>query len=221
MSDRSVHFDFISVQRMGNRVRTGDGFQLVDLSPSINLIFGPTGSGKTTTALAIQELLWPCRTDISAASLRGRFHDGEDNWYVSLDSGHVECTCNGAVGSSPTLGPPERRHCYRLLLSDLIQKDDAEFASAIARASQGGYDLAAASDVLGYRAKPKSPRAQHQEFQCRRAELEKAQHHQREIEVAADQLEGLLDLNQANSGRYFSSAHKKLENSRRFGAFNG
>jgi hypothetical protein len=30
-----------------------------------------------------------------------------------------------------------------------------------------------------------------------------------------------LGLNQANSGRYFCRAHKKLENPRRFGAFNG
>ena len=42
------------------------GFAIEHLSPELNIIFGPNASGKSTTARAIQALIWP-----HPGSLRG------------------------------------------------------------------------------------------------------------------------------------------------------
>jgi pantothenate kinase-related protein Tda10 len=62
MTDRAVQFEKLKIHRVERRVGRGEGFELADLSPSVALIHGPNGSGKSTTALVIQELLWPGRT---------------------------------------------------------------------------------------------------------------------------------------------------------------
>ena len=153
MTDRVIHFDAVTIHRVPG-FRHGEGFTLSGLSPGINLIHGPNGSGKSTTARVIQELLWPGRTGLERPTVAGQFRDGERVWRVQLDAGHVETTCDGRSGTLPELGPPENRHRYQLALHELIGADNAEFAKAIADASQGGYDLESAAAVLGFTPRP-------------------------------------------------------------------
>lgn len=191
MTNRAVQFESLKVHGVHKRVRRGEGFELSGLSPGVTLIHGPNGSGKSTTALVIQELLWPGRTGLERTSVEGWFRDGGSQWHIDINAGHVECTRDGTPGITPDLGPPENRHRYRLALPELIQDDDAAFAALIANESQGGYDLAAASDALGFRAKPKSRRTERQGLQDRRTGVNTARQRQLAIEDEAAKVKSL------------------------------
>lgn len=188
MNKRSIQFEKFKIHRVDDRVRRGEGFELADLSPGVTLIHGPNGSGKSTTALVIQELLWPGRTELGRPSAEGWYHDGSSAWHVDLDAGHLACVRDGSPGPVPDFGPPENRRRYRLALHELLQEDNTEFAEAIANVSQGGYDLAAAADSLGFRTKPKSRTGAQRQVQDRRGDLDKARRHQRAVEDDATKL---------------------------------
>ena len=191
MTERAFQFEKLAIRRVDKRVRDGSGFELADLSAGVNLVYGPNGSGKSTTALVIQELLWPTRTGMERPSIVGLCQEGAKRWYIGIDAGHVECTCDGVECSTPTVGPPEHRHRYHLALDELISSNDSDFAALITNASQGGYDLSAAADALGYRSKPKSCKTERSLLQESSGILEKARQHQREIDCEASKLESL------------------------------
>ena len=190
MTDRAVHFEAIEVHRVLG-IKHGEGFKLTDLSHGVNLIHGPNGSGKSTTALVIQELLWTGRTGLERPTVAGRFRDADINWWISIEAGHAQTTCDGQPGTVPELGPPENRHRYHLALHELIGDDNAEFAKAIADASQGGYDLEAAAGELRFTDRPSSPRKQSKQLKESRHAVEGAGRDQRDIDLAAGQLPDL------------------------------
>src|ERR687890_2809318 len=65
------------------------GYTVRDLSPDINIIFGPNASGKSTTARAIQALIWPHPTSLRGHALAADFDLGDDHWTIEADSGRV------------------------------------------------------------------------------------------------------------------------------------
>lgn len=142
----AVHVERVEVERMLG-IASRHGWELADLSPTFNLIRGPNGCGKTTTARAIQELLWPGETGLTRPTLRGTLRQGDATCRVDLHAG----TCNREGDTPPPTGPAEHRWRYWLALDDLLQKEDREFARTIAVLSQGRHDLAAAADKLGFR----------------------------------------------------------------------
>jgi len=143
MPERNLHFEELSVhQALG--IRHGDGFKIEDLSDCINIIHGRNGSGKSTTARVIHELLWPGKTELERPSVSGLIREDERLWKILVEPGHREWRLNGTVESSPELGPPEIRHRYRLALEELVAGEDQQFAKEIADASLGGFDLEAA-----------------------------------------------------------------------------
>jgi len=190
MTDLAVQFQEIDVRRVQGIDRS-QGFTLSGFSSGINLIHGPNGSGKSTTARALHELLWPGRTNLAQVSITGQFRAGQDQWKVDIDAGHPLVTCNGKTGIAPEFGPPENRHRYYISLHELITDDDADFAKAIADASQGGYDLEAAAQALGFRERPSSRKILRQVLQARQGDVEVARHRQQQIEHAAAQLQEL------------------------------
>lgn len=153
MTKRVVHFDRVEIRRVLG-IAHQDGFQLSDLSPGVNVIHGPNGSGKSTAAVVIHELLWPGRTGLTRPTVSGRFRDGETDWSVDIDAGHVETRRDGNPGSVPELGPAENRGRYRLALHELVTDDNAGFAKLIADASHGGYDLESAARELRFADRP-------------------------------------------------------------------
>ncbi len=191
MTAGSIQFEKLRIDRVGDRIRRGEGFELTDLSPGITLIHGPNASGKSTTALVIQELLWPGRVGLARPTLEGWFRENESRWHVDIDAGHVVSTRDGRPGTALDIGPVENRLRYHLALDELIVDDNSEFAAKIAHASQGGYDLAAAEEKLGFRSRPRSPRGAVQELQRFRDEVERARRRQMEIEQEAAHLETL------------------------------
>jgi DNA repair exonuclease SbcCD ATPase subunit len=147
MSERAVTFHRVAVTRALG-IGHGEGFELPDLSPGVNLIHGPNGSGKTTTALVLQALLWPGRTDLPRPTARGEYTEGDVRWLVDLDAGAVSATRDGQSGQVPDFGPAAERGRYRLALHELIVDDNRSFAETIVTVSQGGYDLTEASRNL-------------------------------------------------------------------------
>ncbi len=133
------------------------GFTLDDVSPGVNIIHGPNASGKTTTARAIQDILWPSKAR-KHASILGRFSLGEETWRVEVDRQRATYQRDGQEATAPSLPPADQRDRYHLSLHDLLQEDtrDRSFAEAIARESSGGYDLAQAKGALSFSNGPTS-----------------------------------------------------------------
>lgn len=192
MTQRAVHIEQIDVHRVMGIAR-GKGYSLSELDADIILVHGTNGVGKSTTARAIQELLWPGRTELERPTLGGRFSDGLDKWQLEIEAGHSEVLCNGQAGSIPEFGPPENRRRYYLSLHDLILDENEDFAKIIADKSQGGFDLDAAAKNLDFRDRGRSRSKEQKSVQELQAKVKDARHHQNEIEREFAQLEQLQE----------------------------
>jgi DNA repair protein SbcC/Rad50 len=147
-----LRFSEIAVRRMPG-IEDG-GFALDGLAPGINVIHGPNGSGKTTTARAVEAALWPAATASSGRTVSARaWLDGAE-LRIDLEGRQCRYQRDGLDADPPTLAPAESRDRYRLSLHELLAADDAGFARAVARESAGGYDLAAAARALEPRITP-------------------------------------------------------------------
>jgi hypothetical protein len=144
---RALRFRALGVRRMPGF--PGGGPRLDGLSSGINLIHGPNASGKTTTALAIQSLLWP-RTAPPAAGLDGRFDLGDESWTVDVDARRPGWQRGGQDASAPPLPPADDRDRYLLSLHGLLRDDDRSLAERVRVESAGGYDLRAAAAFLDF-----------------------------------------------------------------------
>jgi uncharacterized protein YhaN len=129
-----------------------DGFTLNGFSLGVNLIHGPNAAGKTTTANAIERVLWPDAAD-NGERLIGQVSLDGDQWRVEVTNGRGEYQRNGQEATAPNLPSVDQRDRYRLSLHDLLQQEtqNESFAETIERESAGGYDLSAAYDELGYK----------------------------------------------------------------------
>jgi DNA repair protein SbcC/Rad50 len=144
---RSLIFRQIGVRRMPGF--PGGGPRLDELSPGINLVHGPNASGKTTTAMALQALLWP-RTAPEAAGLEGRFELGAESWRVDVEARRASWQRDGQDAPPPPLPPADDRDRYFLSLHGLLRDDDRDLAERIRVESAGGYDVRRAGESLDF-----------------------------------------------------------------------
>ncbi len=133
-------------------------FVIENLTAGINITYGPNASGKSTTALVLQMLLWNDLPDWSRASLAAQIDLDGSAWDVEVDAGVSRARQDGSEAASLPLDASDFRDRYVLTLHDLLQADNADFAGVILRESAGGYDVTAARDELGYRQRPTQPR---------------------------------------------------------------
>jgi uncharacterized protein YhaN len=182
MAADSLQFRRIEIRRMPG-FPTGSGFVLDDLSGGLNIVYGPNASGKTTTARAIEALLWPGVAAPRDASVVGRLVHGGAEWLIDLDAGRLRSQRNGVDTSLSGMPPPESRDRYRLWLPELLAESGKvdRFAAAVLHESAGGYDLARAAEALGFRAAASQPRKLSDRFQSARAAVEEARTGQREL----------------------------------------
>jgi hypothetical protein len=145
--NRALRFRALRVRRMPGY--PGGGPRLDGLSPGINLIHGPNASGKTTTALALQSLLWP-RTAPPTAGVDGRFQLGDAWWTIDVDARRAVWQREGQEASAPPLPPADDRDRYLLSLHGLLRDDDRSLAERVRVESAGGYDLRAAAESLRF-----------------------------------------------------------------------
>ncbi|MCC5829234.1 MAG: hypothetical protein JJU36_07280 [Phycisphaeraceae bacterium] len=157
MSMGSVVVEKLRIER-ALAIGRGEGFVLEGLSGGVNLVFGPNGSGKTTTARVIHELMWPGSGEMGGLVAEGWFRTGAGICQLSLEPGLKRATRDGLTAAWPDFGPAEQRGRYVLALHELITADNREFAQALVRESRGGYDLDGAARALGYSDRPSAPR---------------------------------------------------------------
>ena len=128
------------------------GFTIPDLSPDINIIFGPNASGKSTTARAIQALIWPHPSSLRGHHLSAEFDLGDERWEIDADASRVTRSQDGQAAVAPVVAPIDDRMRYTLGLHDLLASENQPMAQAILKESSGGFDLDAIAEEAGYRA---------------------------------------------------------------------
>ena len=128
------------------------GYAIRDLSPDINIVYGPNASGKSTTARAIQTLIWPHPSSLRGHALAGDFELDGESWRVEADAGRVVRSCAGEPADPPLLAPIDDRVRYTLSLPDLLASENQPLAEAILKESTGGFDLDAVARAQGFRA---------------------------------------------------------------------
>ncbi|PWH82252.1 AAA family ATPase [Brumimicrobium oceani] len=124
---------------------------LNNLAANVNIITGPNASGKSSTARAIQELIWHNNT--KGLSLKGSVLIDEDNWEIDVDSGRVYIEKNGNIDQFKGLPAKEGHQRYLLALHNFVEGNEKDLAKEIAKQSIGGFDLEAAQESLGYNSK--------------------------------------------------------------------
>ncbi|MQA90554.1 MAG: hypothetical protein GEU90_10005 [Gemmatimonas sp.] len=192
----------LQLRRMPGFPRGGP--KLTDLSPGINIVFGPQQSGKTTSVEAIQALLWPAAAAPPSASVFATLSVEGVEWTAELDGGRTRWQRSGHDSLPPRLPPTEQRDRYRLVLQELIGSDGERFAEAIARESAGGYDVGAAARAAGYRGVAPRSGALQQALATARERLREARRQESEVRRAEAELPELrrrLEGAQAAGGR--------------------
>lgn len=169
-----------------------DGFQLTGLSDGVTLVCGPNASGKSSTARAIEAVLWPDEAAERRLGVCAEYRVNGSLFRVEVDAGHVAVQRDGAEARAPELPAPEFRHRYRLSLHELMRCDDADFAREIARQSAGGYDIVAAAAALGFEDKPSASRSESAAVEQADAELSVAKRAQADLEERARDLDDLV-----------------------------
>ncbi len=126
---------------------------LSGLSPNLNIIFGPNGSGKTTIANALNGLLLPSAA--RAVKLYGQANLGFGNQILSLDAKgtRTKCRINARTVDHSQFSQFLRPKSYHLSLQELLpeKNDDNELAREIIKQANGGFDIVAAGRTLGFK----------------------------------------------------------------------
>lgn len=142
MSDREFVFQTVAIDHMPGFPPTR-AFALDDLSPGINIVYGPNASGKTTLSKALRGLMWGSLDDVDNAILRARLQYEGQQVDARLEGHRVVWKQNGSPVSPPDLAPKTGRDRYDLSLHELLRETDPnrDFAEQILRESAGGFDL--------------------------------------------------------------------------------
>ncbi len=187
-----MHFRKIDIRRMPGF--ENGGFVLDALSPGINLVYGPNASGKSTTARAIQLLLWPDTMSPLRPSVIGWVDIDNDEWIVELDVNKFHYQCNGIDSESPRGFPgSDVRNRYYLALHELIEDRNLTFAEKIIREAAGGYDVRQAGDSLRFSEKISRPQSLLSELKKVRIELHTARQSQQSLREEENQLKKLKE----------------------------
>lgn len=178
----SLHLKTLVITRMpGIQQR----FELSGLASGINVIFGPNGSGKTTTSRAIEALLWPPHFAPETASVESRFEVSGEEWWAEIDAGRARFQKDGRPSGSPNALPGEARDRYLLPLHDLLTVEDTGLARAIALESVGGYDLDLAAKSLSPRTSLSRPKREQEDLRSARERLQNARAVQERLQLEA------------------------------------
>jgi uncharacterized protein YhaN len=127
---------------------------LNDLAANVNIITGANASGKSSTARAIQELIWHNNT--KGLSVHGSAKIEADAWEIDIDSGRIRTERNGIEEQLKGLPALEGHKRYLLALHNFVEGDENDLAKEIAKQSIGGFDLDAAQNELEYSSRIKN-----------------------------------------------------------------
>lgn len=218
-----LFFERVRVRRMPGV--EDSGFTLDGLVPGVNIVHGPNASGKTTSARAIELLLWPRLGQADRALLEGRFHLGDSMWSVDVDADRFAYQRDGDPAPPPTLPPAEEHDRYRLSLHELIKSENVRFARAIVQETAGGYDVPAAGTTLNPRTTASQCRTERDELKRARSELNDAVQTQENLRTEErrlgdlraqrrDALDAARHFGVLGSAMEYASARGELETAR-------
>lgn len=188
MSRSALRLTRLVVHRMSG---IEDRFEIDTLSPGVNLIYGPNGSGKTSTASAIDALVWGGVSDSRDGSFTGDYQLGDNAYHVTVDAQSTSVQRDGTEATLPQLPPRKVRSCYRLALHDLRGSDGADFADEVVRQSAGGFDVKAATKSLGFRDAAPTSNTHARELRAAQTKCREAQQRQLGLHDEARVLAGL------------------------------
>ncbi len=194
MNRSSLVFKSIEVRRFRGFQEREHEFKLPSdtFSAGLNIIHGPNASGKTTAALAMQELIWPDTHAKSRLSLTGRYNIGADEWQLEIDSGNLVWQHLNGSRERPEIPAGPMRKSYHLALHELLKADDHDLARLIQNEINGGLDIQAAGDNLGFSDRiPKNTVGQCRRLQATKAAVARLQKAQHSLVVQSEELERL------------------------------
>ncbi|HLR77391.1 MAG TPA: hypothetical protein VK106_06990, partial [Balneolaceae bacterium] len=161
-----------------------------DLSAQINIIAGPNASGKSTTAAAVQKLIW--RNQTGGLQINGRIKIDEEHWSIDIDSHQVVMQRNGIKDELNGLPAAEDRDRYMLALHELVSHRGENLVAHIIKESIGGYDLEKAADRLEYSADIKTSRiGEYKAYNEAQKQVQKQSRKQKELKKEQEKLAGL------------------------------
>ena len=126
------------------------GFAIENLSPAITIVFGPNASGKSTTARAIQSVLWPHPSSLRGHHLAASFTLADEKWSIEASAGSIQRMRDGSPADAPLIAPLDDRARYSLGLPDLLASENQPLAQAILNESSGGFNLPEVAESLGF-----------------------------------------------------------------------
>jgi len=184
VSDR-LWFERLELERLPGLER--GGFTLDGLSPGVNVIHGPNGSGKTTTARAIHSLLWPESGAPAGRRLRAALRIGGEPWEIELDHDRQLYRAGGERADRPVLPPADVSDRYHLTLQDLLATEGAagtsgqRFARQIAEELAGGFDFESARAAVHARPAPGRPKKLIDRYGAAKAKVREVEETQRRL----------------------------------------
>lgn len=134
---KKLAFSSLEIERMPG---LPGSIQLDDLAGGLVIIAGPNASGKTTSARAMNYLLWPEVVDRDSRnghfkpheiSIHGTIKIGDENWISGYNFGSKIVQRESQAVDRLPVSPPEHRSRYNLWLSRLLADTDQEFARHI------------------------------------------------------------------------------------------
>ncbi|MXX58235.1 MAG: AAA family ATPase [Rhodothermaceae bacterium] len=125
---------------------------LSELSPHLNIVFGPNGSGKTTIANALNGLLLPSTGRAVKLYGQANLGFGSQTLYLDVKGTRAECRINARTVDQSELSQFLRPKSYHLSLQELLpeKNDDNDLAREIIKQANGGFDIVAAGKKLGF-----------------------------------------------------------------------
>jgi len=203
----SLRFERIDVRKAPG---ISPGYAIEHLSPDINIVFGPNASGKSTTARAIQTLIWPHPSSLRRHDLAASFSLDGDSWSIEADPGRIRRTRDGEPVDPPLLAPVDDRVRYTLGLPDLLASENQPLAQAVFKESTGGFDLDIIRQEHGYLASPPPRLEAAREVETAHLRLRESDHATSDIAAQQRQLTTIRDRE-----RRARQAHSDAEQFRR------
>jgi DNA repair exonuclease SbcCD ATPase subunit len=186
----SLWIESLSVHHFAG-IRPDQPITLSGFSPGINLIHGANGCGKTTTALAMQSLVWPSPAKGEYRSLHATLHQQPHRWRAEAQGDSVRRSALDGTQALPEPPPPEIASRYQWALRDLLQQTDQSIAARIAAEMAGGVDFGNLTRILKCASPPSAPRKLYDQWKQadrRLREARTAQKNLQDREQACQQL---------------------------------
>ena len=121
-----------------------ESFTLENLSPYVNVVVGPNGSGKTSICRALAATLWPSKESPTRLEIETLWDEDGHTLHAECEGQRVTWDRDGVNIESPALPDGHLASCYRLGVRDLMQEHsatDQEIARRIRVQMAGGYDV--------------------------------------------------------------------------------